>query len=91
MRLRLRTIRTDRGRRALVLTDTPRPTCRTCRGEGGWSEDYGHPETGEYEGTHDVLCDCWKSTRRWVLLPLPRRPRALRRRDTTGYSNEPPF
>ncbi|NUK82790.1 hypothetical protein HRW23_36720, partial [Streptomyces lunaelactis] len=79
LRLRLRIAGIGAGRRALVLTNTPRPTCTTCHGDGGWSEDYGHPETGEYEGTHDVLCDCW-TDRRWVLLPLPRRPRVLRRR-----------
>ncbi|MGW3955163.1 hypothetical protein ACWEKM_30455 [Streptomyces sp. NPDC004752] len=84
-------------RRALVLTDTPRPDCADCRGEGGFEYDYGD-HNGEYAGTEWDPCDCWNENRRWTLLPLPHRPRWLRRRNTgrdpwapDGYSNEPPF
>ncbi|WLW58488.1 hypothetical protein [Streptomyces sp. YU58] len=72
-------------RRALVLTDTPRPRCPVCRGAGGIARDYGHPETGEYDGTDWEPCTCWNEDRRWLLLPLPRRT------PPGGYSNEPPF
>ncbi|MEU9795426.1 hypothetical protein AB0E27_33465 [Streptomyces sparsogenes] len=85
-------------RRSLVLTDTPRPDCRDCAGEGGTAYDYGDHETGEYAGTNWEPCTCWNENRRWILLPLPRLPRRLRRRHahgdpwaTHGYSNEPPF
>ncbi|MEU9174101.1 hypothetical protein AB0D34_41130 [Streptomyces sp. NPDC048420] len=84
-------------RRALILTDTPRPDCRDCEGEGGFEYDYGD-HTGEYAGTDWEPCGCWNESRRWALLPLPRRPQWLRRRDggrdpwaRDGYSNEPPF
>lgn len=84
-------------RRALVLTDTPRPDCRNCDGEGGFEYDYGD-HNGEYAGTDWEPCVCWNEQRRWLLLPLPRRPRWLRRRgdnrDPWGpaeYSDEPPF
>lgn len=84
-------------RRSLVLTDTPRPDCRDCEGVGGFEHDYGD-HNGEYAGTDWEPCDCWNENRRWFLLPLPRRPRWLRRRDAGrdswgpgGYSNEPPF
>ncbi|WP_449349609.1 hypothetical protein [Streptomyces shaanxiensis] len=83
--------------RALILTDTPRPDCRDCEGLGGFAYDYGD-HTGEYAGTDWEPCECWNENRRWVLLPLPRRPWWLRRRDggrdpwgPGGYSNEPPF
>lgn len=98
--LRLRIQLTDWPRRALILTDTPRPHCQQCGGEGGANRDYGDPATGEYAGTEWEPCPCWDDTRRWLLLPLPlpRLPRWLRRRDTgsdpwapDGYSNEPPF
>lgn len=95
---RLRVRVTDWPRRALVLTDTPAPDCPDCEGEGAIEFDYGDPETGEYDGTDWEPCACWDDTRRWVLLPLPRLPRWLRRRRTVrdpwgpdGYSNEPPF
>jgi hypothetical protein len=97
-RLRIRV--TGWPRRALVLTDTPDPDCPDCEGEGAIEFDYGDPETGEYDGTDSEPCPCWNDTRRLVLLPLPlpRRPRLLRRgcggRDPWvpgGYSNEPPF
>ncbi|MEW1725203.1 hypothetical protein [Streptomyces sp. NPDC093109] len=92
MRLRIR--RATWPRPALILTDTPRPNCPDCRGEGGWDEDYGD-ETGEYAGTHSYLCHCWNPNRRWTLLPLPRLPhRRTAGQDpwgTGGYSDEPPF
>ncbi|MEK2475544.1 hypothetical protein [Streptomyces noursei] len=85
-------------RPSLVLTDTPRPDCRDCHGDGGIEREYGHPETGEYDGSDWEPCHCWSENRRWFLMPLPRRPRWLRRRDAgrdpwgpSGYSNEPPF
>ncbi|MHB9860314.1 hypothetical protein [Streptomyces sp. YIM S03343] len=84
--------------RALVLTDTPRPDCDNCQGEGGTARDYGHPETGEYDGTDYEICDCWNDSRRWTLLPLPRMSRWLHRHGSDrspwthgGYSDEPPF
>ncbi|GAQ58741.1 hypothetical protein [Streptomyces acidiscabies] len=84
-------------RRSLVLTDTPRPHCRDCDGEGGFEHDYGD-HNGEYAGTEWVHCPCWDNNRCTVLLPLPRRPRWLRRRHNgrdpwapAGYSDEPPF
>ncbi|QJT07042.1 hypothetical protein G9272_25205 [Streptomyces asoensis] len=95
-RLRIRV--TGWPRRALVLTDTPAPDCPDCAGDGGIEHDYGDYETGEYAGTEWEPCHCWNENRRMVLLPLPRRPRWLRRhgngRDPWGsddYSNEPPF
>ncbi|MFF4350877.1 hypothetical protein [Streptomyces sp. NPDC001530] len=84
---RLRIQRTHWPRPALVLTDTPRPNCPQCDGDGGTGRDYGDPETGEYAGTDWEPCTCWDETRRWVLLPLPR----WHRRTPPGYSNEPPF
>ncbi len=96
---RLRIQLTDCPRRALVLTDTPRPDCRACGGEGGTEYDYGD-HNGEYAGTEWDPCTCWNENRRWTLLPLPRLPRRLRRRGCAGrdpwgpnggYSNEPPF
>ncbi|WP_405571551.1 hypothetical protein [Streptomyces sp. NBC_01167] len=84
-------------RRTLVLTDTPRPNCRKCEGDGGFEYDYGD-HNGEYAGTEWDPCACWNENRRWTVLPLPRLPRWLRRRNTgrdpwasDGYSNEPPF
>ncbi|MER6500197.1 hypothetical protein ABT218_12595 [Streptomyces sp. NPDC001455] len=92
--LRFRVQRATWPRPALVLTDTPHPACPDCQGEGGHNRDYGDYETGEYAGTEWDPCDCWDETRRWALLPLPRRPRWLRRRrpvDDPWASNEPPF
>ncbi|WP_198539466.1 hypothetical protein [Streptomyces graminilatus] len=95
--LRLRIQLTDWPRPALMLTDTPRPNCLHCQGAGGTEYDYGNHYDGEYEGTHWEPCPCWTEWRR-VLLPLPHRPRWLRRhhdgRDPWGpggYSDEPPF
>ncbi|MFI1029257.1 hypothetical protein [Streptomyces sp. NPDC020951] len=94
IRLRIRLL--GWPRRALVLTDTPRPDCPRCEGEGGTAYDYGHPETGEYEGTEWDPCPCWNEERRLTLLPLPGRPRWLRWRvlnswGPSRYSDEPPF
>lgn len=95
---RLRIQRATWPRPALILTDTPRPDCRNCDGNGGIEHDYGNHYDGEYEGTDWEPCQCWNEHRRWTLLPLPRLPRWLRRhravRDpwaANGYSNEPPF
>ncbi|MGW1027812.1 hypothetical protein ACWD4J_29675 [Streptomyces sp. NPDC002577] len=84
-------------RRSLVLTEAPRPDCRACGGAGGIAHHYGD-HTGEYGETEWESCECWNEYRRWFLLPLPCRPRWLRRRDSGrdpwgpgGYSNEPPF
>ena len=94
---RLRIHRTTWPRPALVLTDTPRPNCWACNGDGGHQRDYGDPETGEYAGTDWELCPCWDGEDPQTLLPLPRitlhRHRA-RSRDPWaqgGHSNEPPF
>ncbi|WP_329051690.1 hypothetical protein OG873_19825 [Streptomyces violaceus] len=83
--------------RSLVLTDTPRPDCSNCEGFGGIEHPYGD-HNGEYAGSDIEFCDCWNETYRWFLMPLPRRPRWLRRRDSGrdpwgpgGYSDEPPF
>lgn len=83
--IRLRIKVTYCPRRALTLSDTPRPDCTHCDGVGGIAHHYGD-HTGEYAGTCWEPCSCWTQ---WavVLLPLPRWPR----RTPTGYSNEPPF
>jgi hypothetical protein len=89
---RLRIELTDWPRRALILTDTPRPDCPDCLGEGGHEYDYGDDATGEYAGTDWDPCPCWNHQRRWTLLRLPRL--RCRYRDpwaTNGYSDEPPF
>lgn len=96
---RLRIHYTVWRRAGLVLTDTPRPNCLQCEGNGGIEHDYGDYETGEYAGTDWEPCTCWNEHRRWLLLPLPRlrRPGWLsRHRDPWaanghGYSDEPPF
>lgn len=95
IRLRIRLIGCPR--RTLALTDTPRPDCPDCAGEGGNAYDYGDAN-GEYAGTEWDPCPCWNENRRLVLLTLPRRPRWLRRRAAVrdpwgpdGYSDEPPF
>ncbi|MFF6775800.1 hypothetical protein ACFY8W_19840 [Streptomyces sp. NPDC012637] len=83
LRLRLRV--TNCPGRTLTLTDTPRPDCLDCQGEGGHYRHYGDYDTGEYAGTEWDPCPCWDVGRSWVLLPLPRR------RPRGGYSDEPPF
>ncbi|MFB7517432.1 hypothetical protein [Streptomyces sp. NPDC056144] len=86
--MRLRIHWTTWPRPALVLTDTPRPDCTCCDGDGGHNYNYGDYETGEYAGTDWDPCNCWDDTRRWTLLPLPR---LTRRQGRGGYSDEPPF
>jgi len=93
--LRLRIKVNGWTQRALVLTDTPRPDCPDCQGDGGTAHDYGD-HNGEYAGTEWEPCTCWNEDRRWLLMPLPRLP--LRRRGPGrdpwgpgGYSDEPPF
>lgn len=90
---RLRIQLTDWPRRALVLTDTPRPDCPRCEGSGGFAYDYGD-HNGEYAGTEWDPCGCWNEARRWLLMPLPYRRRWDDGRDPWGpggYSDEPPF
>ncbi|GGU24109.1 hypothetical protein GCM10010289_52100 [Streptomyces violascens] len=89
MRLRLQLI--GWSRRTLILTDTPRPDCPDCAGDGAIGCDYGDYD-GEYAGTDWEPCGCWTEWRR-TLLPLPRLPRLLRRRGDhrDPWSDEPPF
>ncbi|MGW1762410.1 hypothetical protein [Streptomyces mirabilis] len=87
LRLRLRFKVIGCPRRALALVDTADPDCPACQGAGGITHDYGHPDTGEYEGTHYELCPC-STTWALPLLPLPR---WFRRTPLSGYSSEPPF
>ncbi|MET9056748.1 hypothetical protein ABZX99_02875 [Streptomyces antibioticus] len=82
IRLRIKVI--DWPRRALALTDTPRPNCPNCRGEGG-NAHVSVDANGEYDGTDWYPCDCWDENRRLILLPLPRHT------PPGGYSDEPPF
>ncbi|GHF27876.1 hypothetical protein GCM10018790_01570 [Kitasatospora xanthocidica] len=90
-RLRLRYATWPRP--AIHLTDTPNPACTECKGAGGWTEDYGDYDTGEYAGTEDIYCDCWNPDRTHRLLPVPNWiARRLDRSDqATWYSTEPPF
>ncbi|NEY33843.1 hypothetical protein GTU99_16825 [Streptomyces sp. PRKS01-65] len=85
LRLRLKVINCPR--RALALTDTPRPHCPDCQGAGSIESFYGDYDTGEYAGSDFDFCDCWTA---WAmpLLPLPR---WTRRTPPGGYSDEPPF
>jgi hypothetical protein len=56
-----------------VLVDTPRPGCPECEGVGGHVEEYGHPETGEYDGEDHIPCGCWRSAEGPLLtVPVPR-------------------
>ncbi|MEV8101925.1 hypothetical protein [Streptomyces sp. NPDC088135] len=80
---RLRIQRTTWPRPALILTDTPRPTCPDCQGAGGHGYVTTSP-TGEFDGIDYQGCHCWDPGRRWTLLPLPHRTRPT-------YSDEPPF
>ncbi|MGW2721980.1 hypothetical protein [Streptomyces sp. NPDC001492] len=84
-------------RPGLYLTDTPRPDCRDCDGEGGFEYDYGD-HNGEYADTDWEPCGCWNENRRWLLLRLPHRPRWMRRPDDGrdpwepgDHNSEPPF
>ncbi|MFF7192866.1 hypothetical protein ACFZAM_04045 [Streptomyces sp. NPDC008079] len=95
--MRVRIERTNFPRPGLYLTDSPRPRCGDCDGQGIHEWDYGD-DTGEYAGTDWAYCPCWNPDGRWLLLPLPHRPRWLPRRGTGrdpwgpgDYSNEPPF
>ncbi|MEV5198068.1 hypothetical protein [Streptomyces sp. NPDC053720] len=86
--------RTAWRRSTLILTDTPRPDCPDCLGEGGHHHDYGDYETGEYAGTEWEPCNCWDEDCYWTLFRLPHRPQWLRRNrpDTDPWaSDEPPF
>ncbi|MCT9090492.1 hypothetical protein N4G70_16705 [Streptomyces sp. ASQP_92] len=87
--MRLRIERTDWPRPGLYLTDTPRPDCPQCQGEGGIEEDYGD-ETGDYAGTNWWPCTCWHDNARWLLLALPRRRPWGQPRDPWA-TDEPPF
>ena len=91
---RLRFERATWPRPALILTDTPRPDCESCEGIGGIEYPYGD-ESGDYAGRDWEPCTCWNEQRRWLLLPLPHRPRWLRRGfrswGPSGYSDEAPF
>lgn len=85
MRLRIRVV--DWPRRALAVTDTPRPNCVDCGGTGGTEEPY-VDHFGEYVGSDWWPCGCWNHTRRRLLIPLPNR---WRRTSSSGYSDQPPF
>ncbi|MEV6328527.1 hypothetical protein [Streptomyces sp. NPDC051909] len=92
--MRLRINQTTWPHPALILTDTPRPDCPDCQGEGGRAYDYGDYETGEYAGTDWDPCPCWGENCRWTLLPLFRLPRRRQPHVDpwgSGYSDEPPF
>jgi hypothetical protein len=82
--LRLRIQHTIWPRPGLILTDTPRPNCPDCLGDGGWNTYYSDSRTGEDGSTEWWPCDCWNEDRRWLLLPLPRR------RTGTAYTDDPP-
>jgi hypothetical protein len=91
LRMRVRVRFADDPRPVLVLTDTPRPSCPLCLGNGGWNEyvsDGGSPEDGE---TWFLPCDCWSSWHRRLF----RIPVWLAQRfgwlAPGGYSDEPPF
>ncbi|WP_033331858.1 MULTISPECIES: hypothetical protein [Streptomyces] len=89
---RLRLQYAESPRPVIELTDTPNPKCSACEGIGGWTEDYGDYDTGEYAGTETVHCTCWDPWRIRRLLPVPR---WLARRwlgwTEPVYSAEPPF
>ncbi|MFD4907514.1 hypothetical protein [Kitasatospora purpeofusca] len=79
-------------RPTIELTDTPDPKCQVCDGYGGWPEDYGHPETGEYAGTEWWDCTCWNAYRVRRLLRLPGwLAHLLFGWTSPTYSTEPPF
>ena len=64
---RLRIRYTTWPRPAIELTDTPRPRCPDCDGEG--EVEWGAP--GREEPNY-VDCPCWQPFRSWLLLPVPR-------------------
>ncbi|MBY8888037.1 hypothetical protein K7472_24815 [Streptomyces sp. PTM05] len=95
--IRLRIQRAVWPRPALILTDTPRPGCPQCDGDGGIEWPYGDYETGEYAGSEWEPCGCWNERLRWTLMPLPRLPHLPWRRLhgatdpwATGHSDEQP-
>jgi hypothetical protein len=78
-------------RRALVLTETPRPDCPVCDGIGEIAHDYGD-EDGEYAGTNFEPCLCWNPHRRTVLLRLPHRLFPRREQPCADpWADNPPF
>ncbi|MFE2412457.1 hypothetical protein ACFXDE_29325 [Kitasatospora sp. NPDC059408] len=82
----------DWPRPAVWLTDAPAPKCPDCQGRGGWTEDYGDYNTGEYAGTEHFHCTCWNPALALRVLPVPRW--AARRWlgwTEPVYSTEPPF
>ncbi|GAA2409847.1 hypothetical protein GCM10010433_05720 [Streptomyces pulveraceus] len=82
---RLRIQRATWPRPALILTDTPRPACPDCHGDGG----HGYVTTtphGEFDGIDYEGCHCWDPAQRWTLLSLPHRSSR-----GPSYSDEPPF
>jgi membrane protein implicated in regulation of membrane protease activity len=89
--LRIRIRYADCPQPALVLTDTPRPHCHLCLGDGSWDEPW-----STYGDVQTTYCDCWTPWRR-TLLPIPRRAATwyaqltARRASTGGFSDEPPF
>ncbi|EFL01372.1 conserved hypothetical protein [Streptomyces sp. SPB78] len=81
---RLRLTITHCPRRALTLSDTPRPDCPQCAGEGFMREGY-LIGPGTYRQTAYTSCPCWDRYRCRTLLPLPHLPLRRRTRDL------PPF
>ncbi|MEU5001033.1 hypothetical protein [Streptomyces sp. NPDC021622] len=80
--LRLRLTVVGCPRRALALTDTPRPNCSRCSGLGAIEHFYGD---SEYVDSDWEPCSCWNELWCLLILPLPRpKPPA-------GFSDEPPF
>ncbi len=86
--LRLRIERAHWPRHGLYLTDTPRPDCPDCEGDGAIEYPYGDSE-GEYAGSNWEPCHCVNESCRWLILPLP--SRRLPRNATDPWLNEPPF
>ncbi|MGX9921575.1 hypothetical protein ACWIG4_17160 [Streptomyces sp. NPDC002248] len=81
---RLRLTITHCPRRALTLSDTPRPDCPQCAGQGFTRDGY-HLAANVYIQTAYATCPCWDMNRCRVLLPLPHLPSRRRTHDL------PPF
>lgn len=81
MPLRLRIRYTDWPVPAVELTDTPRPGCPYCRGEGG------RLLAGLGGDVETDLCDCWRPERAWLLTYVPR---SIARR-WLGWTDRPYF